>query len=92
MHGIALRQGYKCSLDELGHERMSLNSQNKDKYVFCHPLPSTFFSNGSCLDGLEEQYGKANIDGRAITNVRFADGVDGLAEERELVALFKSLD
>ena len=41
---------------------MALNSQSKDQYVFCHPLPSTFFSNGSCLDGLEEQYGKTNID------------------------------
>ena len=30
---------------------------------------------------LEEQYEKANIDGRAITNLRFADGVDALAEE-----------
>ena len=72
---------------------MALNSQSKDKYVFCHPLSSTFFSNGSCLDGLEEHYGKATIDGRAITNVRFADGEDALAaKEQELVALLKSLD
>ena len=71
---------------------MALNSQGKDKYVFCHPPSSTFFSNGSYLDGLEEQYAKTNIDGRAITNVRFADGVDALAEEQELVALLKSLD
>ena len=51
---------------------MALKSQSKDKYVFCHPSSSTFSSNGSCLNSLEEQYGKANIDGRAITNVRFA--------------------
>ena len=56
---------------------MALDSSCEDKDVFCHPLSSTFFSNGSCLDALEEQYGKANIDGRAITN----DGVDALAEE-----------
>ena len=41
---------------------MALNSQSKDKFVFCHSLSSTFFSNGSSLDGLEKQYGKANID------------------------------
>ena len=66
---------------------MSLNRQSKDKYVFCHPPSSTFFSNGSCLDGLEEQYGKANIDGRAITNVWFADGKDALVK-----SLLNSLD
>ena len=71
---------------------MALNSQSKDKYVFCHPPSSTFFSNGSGLDGLEEQYGKANIDDIAVTNVRFADGVDALAEEQELVAPLKSRD
>ena len=35
----------------------------------------------------------ANKDGRTITNLRFADGVDALAEEeQELEALGKSLD
>ena len=85
-------EGYKCSQDELGHERMALNSQRRDEYVFCHPPSPPFFSNGPCLNGLEEQYGKVNIDGRAITNMRFADSVDALAEEQELVALLKSLD
>ena len=77
--GTALGQGYKCSLDESGHGRMALNSWSKDKGVFCHPPSSIFSSNGSCLGALEEQYGIANIDGRAITNLRFADGVDALA-------------
>ena len=49
--------------------------------MFYHPPSSTFSSNGPCLDVFEEQYGKTNIDGRAITNLRFADGVDALAEE-----------
>ena len=41
---------------------------------------------------LEEQYGKANIDGRAITNLGFADGVDALVEEElELEAQAKQL-
>ena len=66
---------------------MALNSWSKDKCVFCHILFSTFSLNGSCLDALEEQYGKASIDGRAIANLRFADGVDALAEkELELEA------
>ena len=60
---------------------MALNSWSKDKGVFCHPPSSTFSSNGLCLGAFEEQYGKASIDGRAIANLRFADGVDALAEE-----------
>ena len=62
---------------------MDLNNWSKDKgvFVFYHPPSSTFFSNGSCLDALEELYGKANIDGRIITNMRFSDGVDALADE-----------
>ena len=42
-----------------------------------------FFSNGSCLDAREEQYGKANTDSRAVTSLRFADGLDALAEEEQ---------
>ena len=76
-----LGQSYKCSLDDLGHRRMALNSWSKDKGVFCHPPSSTVSSNASCIGALEEQYGKANIDGRTITNLRFADGIDALAEE-----------
>ena len=51
------------------------------------------FSNGSCLCAREEQYGKANTDSRAVSNLRFVDDVDALAEEeQELEALVKSLD
>ena len=72
---------------------MTLNSLSKDKDVFYHQPSSTFFSNRSCLDALEEQYGNANIDGRAITNLRFSDGVDALAvEQQKLEALLISLD
>ena len=73
---------------------MTLNSWSNDTDVFCHPPSSTVFSNKSCLDAQEEQYGMANIDGRAITNQRFSDsGEDALAEEQhELEALVKSLD
>ena len=44
-------------------------------------------------DALEEQDGKVSIGGRNITNLRFADDIDALAqEERELEALVESLD
>ena len=44
-------------------------------------------------DALEEREGKVNIDGRTITNLRFADDIDTLAEEeQELEALVESLD
>ena len=72
---------------------MTLSSWSKDKDVFCYPPSSTFCSNRSCLDALEEQYGMTNIDGRADTILRFFDGVDALAEvQQELEALVKSLD
>ena len=44
-------------------------------------------------DALEEHDGKVSIGGRNITNLRFADDIDALAEEeRELEALVESLD
>ena len=42
-------------------------------------------------DALEEHDGKASIGGRNITNLRFADDIDALAEEgQELKALVES--
>ena len=44
-------------------------------------------------DALEEHDGKVSISGRNITNLRFADDIDALAEEeQELEALVESLD
>ena len=44
-------------------------------------------------DALEEHDGKVSIGGRNITNLRFADDIDALAEEeQELEALGESLD
>ena len=44
-------------------------------------------------DTLEEHDGKVSIDGRTITNMRFADDIDALAEEEQkLEASVKSLD
>ena len=44
-------------------------------------------------DALEEHDGKVSIGGRNITNLRFADDIDALAEEeQELETLVESLD
>ena len=44
-------------------------------------------------DALEEHDGKVSIRGRNITNLRFADDIDALAEEeQELEALVESLN
>ena len=44
-------------------------------------------------DALEEHDGNVSIGGRNITNLRFADNIDALAEEeQELEALVESLD
>ena len=44
-------------------------------------------------DALEDHEGTVSFGGRAITNVRFADYIDGLAgEKEELAKLVESLD
>ena len=44
-------------------------------------------------DALEEYDGKVSLGGRNINNLRFANGMDALAEaEQELEALIESLD
>ena len=44
-------------------------------------------------DALEDQAGTVSIGGRTITNLRFADDIDGLAgEEEELAKLVECLD
>ena len=61
-------------------------------------LPSTLFN--ICLEwimsvALEEHDGKVSISGRNITNLRFADDIDALAEQeqdQELEALVESLN
>ena len=43
-------------------------------------------------DALEDHEGKANIGGRPITNLRFADDIDGLAgQEQELIKLINHI-
>ena len=43
-------------------------------------------------DALEDHEGTASIGGRTITNLRFADHIDGLGGEEELTNLAECLD
>ena len=43
-------------------------------------------------EALEDHEGTVSIGGRTITNFRFADNIDGLAEEEELAKLVERLD
>ena len=43
-------------------------------------------------DALEDHEGTVSIGGRAVTNFRFADDIDGLAGEEELANLVERLD
>ena len=56
-----------------------------------HPLQH--FLERIMSDALEEHDGKASKGGRNITNLRFADDIDALAEEeQELEALVETFD
>ena len=43
-------------------------------------------------DALEDRQGTANIGGTTINNLRFADDIDGLAEDEELTKSVERLD
>ena len=58
---------------------------------FIHSLQ--YFLKKIMSDALEEHDGKVSLGGRTITNLRFADDIDALAEEKqELEAPVESLD
>ena len=57
------------------------------------PTIFNFFLERIMSDALEEHDGKVSIGGRNITNLRFADDIDALAEEeQDLEALVESLN
>ena len=63
------------------------------KDVFFYPPSSKFFLERIMSDALEVHVGKVSIGRRTITNLRFVDDIDALAEEeQELEALAESLD
>ena len=63
--------------------------------VFFLPPFSILFSVKSISDALEEHIGKVSKGGRIITNLRFADDIDAIAEgeqEQEIETLSESLE
>jgi len=57
------------------------------------PTPFNIFLERMMVDALNEHSGTISIGGRTITNLRFADDIDGLAgSEEELARLVSSLD
>ena len=54
-----------------------------DRDVYSHPPSSTWFWKRIMTDALEDHEGTVSIGGRTITNLRFADDIDGLAGEGE---------
>ena len=86
-------QGYKCSPDEWQHRRMVQNNSRSKEGCLLSPTLFNIFLERIMYDALEEHDGKVSIGGRNITNLRFADDIDALAEEeQELEALVESLD
>ena len=56
-------------------------------------VPFDIFLERITIDALEDHEGTVSIGGRTITNLRFADDIDGLAgKEEELANLVERLD
>ena len=68
------------------------NNLESDRDVYSHPPSSTYFWKGS-WHALEDHEGAVSTGGRAITNLHFADDINGSAgEEEELAKLAERLD
>ena len=64
-----------------------------DRDVYSHPPSSTLFLERIVIDALEDHEGTVSIGERTITNLRFADDIDGLAgDEEELANLVERLE
>ena len=74
-------------------KRMVQNNSRSTQGCLLSPTPFNIFLERIMSDALEEHDGTVSIGGRNITNLRFADDIDALAEEQqELEALVESLD
>ena len=64
-----------------------------DRDVYSQPTLFNILLERIMTDALEDHEGTVSIGGRTITNLRFADDIDGLAgEEEELANLVECLD
>ena len=83
----------KASPDEWQHRRMVQTTVGVRQECLLSPTVFIIFLERFMSDALEEHDRKVSIGGRNITNLRFADDIDALAEEeQELEALVESLD
>ena len=76
-------------------ETGSEQQMESDRDVYSHSLPPSFnmFLEIITTDALQDHEGTVTIGDRTITNLRFADDIDGLAgEEEELAKLVERLD
>ena len=73
---------------ELVQQRIPFQGRKASSPIFCNKL---FYA---CpVQALEDHEGTVSIGGRTITNLHFADDIDGLAgEEEELAKLVERLD
>ena len=65
---------------------------DSDRDVYSHPPSSTLFLERIVIDALEDHEGTISIGERTITNLRFADDIDGLAGEEGLAKSTERLD
>ena len=72
----------------------SLQQQHRGVGQGCLLSPTLFniFLERITTDALEDHEGTVSTGGRTITNLRFADDIDGLAGEEELANLVERLD
>ena len=64
-----------------------------DRNVYSHPLLFNKFLERIMTGALEDHEGTVSIGGRTITNLHFADDIDGFAgEEEELAKLVERVD
>ena len=75
-------QSFSIAAKETGSEQQL----ESDRGVYSHPPSSTYFWKRIFTDALEDHEGAVSIGGRTITNLCFADDIDGLAEEEEELA------
>ena len=92
-HQKPLRQGHQCSPLQQQHRILVPNYSWSltGMSTLTHPLQHIL--ERITTDALEDHEGTVSIGGRTITNLRFADDIDGLAgEEEELANLVERLD
>ena len=90
---LIIFEAYKCSQDERQHRIMLQNNSRSKARMSSVTHPLQHFLERIMSVALEEHDEKVSIGGRNITNLRFADDIDALAEEdQELEALVESLD